>query len=139
MPMNAAFTLHPQLVADGIELARWPLSLVLLMDEARFPWLILVPQRPALRDLHDVAPEERGALMEEIAQAGRLMQSVFNADKINTAALGNQVPQLHIHVIARFTGDAAWPNPIWSVGERRRMSETERKQRIALLQAGLKS
>ncbi len=137
--MNAAFTLHPQLVADGIELARWPLSLVLLMDEARFPWIILVPQRPALRDLHDVAPAERGALMEEIAQAGRLMQSVFNADKINTAALGNQVPQLHIHVIARFTGDAAWPNPIWSVGERRRMSETERKQRIALLQAGLKS
>jgi diadenosine tetraphosphate (Ap4A) HIT family hydrolase len=139
MPMNAAFKLHPQLAADGIELARWPLSLVLLMDEARFPWLILVPQRPALRDLHDVAPAERGALMEEIAQAGRLMQSVFNADKINTAALGNQVPQLHIHVIARFTSDAAWPKPIWSVGERRRMSETERNQRIDLLQAGLKS
>jgi diadenosine tetraphosphate (Ap4A) HIT family hydrolase len=137
--MTPAFTLHPQLAADGIEITRWPLSLVLLMDEARFPWLILVPQRSGLRDLHDVAPAERGALMEEIARAGGLMQSVFKADKINTAALGNQVPQLHVHVIARFTSDAAWPNPIWSVGERRRMSETERKQRIALLQAGLKS
>jgi diadenosine tetraphosphate (Ap4A) HIT family hydrolase len=136
--MSATFTLHPQLAGDGIELTRWPLSLVLLMDDARFPWLILVPQRPGLRDLHDVAAAERGALMEEIARAGRLMQSVFRADKINTAALGNQVPQLHIHVIARFTGDAAWPNPIWSVGEPRRMSEAERRQRITLLQAGLK-
>src|SRR5690349_7884704 len=135
--MNTAFTLHPQLAADGIELARWPLSLVLLMDEARFPWLILVPQRPGLRDLHDVAAAERGALIEEIARAGRLMQSVFKADKINTAALGNQVPQLHIHVIARFTSDAAWPNPIWSVGERRQMTEAERMQRIAALRPGL--
>ena len=137
--MTAGFSLHPQLAGYGIELARWPLSLILLMDDARFPWLILVPQRSGLRDLHDVAAAERGPLMEEIARAGRLMQSVFTADKINTAALGNQVPQLHIHVIARFTSDAAWPNPIWSVGERRRMNETERKQRIALLQAGLKS
>ena len=131
------FHLHPQLAADTLELARWPLSLVLLMDEARFPWMILVPQRSGLRDLHDVAAGEQAALMKEIARAGRLMQSAFKADKINTAALGNQVPQLHIHVIARHIGDGAWPNPIWSVGERRRMSATERTERIAALKPGL--
>ena len=131
------FQLHPQLAADTVELARWPLSLVLLMDEARFPWAILVPRRPGLRDLHDVAADERAALMEEIARAGELMKTAFKADKINTAALGNQVPQLHIHVIARHVGDPAWPNPIWSVGERRRMSATERAERIAALKPGL--
>ena len=135
--MASEFQLHPQLAADTLELARWPLSLVLLMDEARFPWIILVPRRPALRELHDLAEAERGMLIEEIARAGRLMQSSFKAGKINTAALGNQVPQLHIHVIARHTGDAAWPNPIWSVGERRLMSAAERAQRIAALRPGL--
>ena len=133
----AEFQLHPQLAADTIELARWPLSLVLLMDDARFPWLILVPQRPNLRDLHDVAAPEHGTMMAEIARAGHLMKSAFRADKINTAALGNQVPQLHIHVIARFTNDAAWPNPIWSAGGRRRMSDTERAERIAALKPAL--
>src|SRR4029077_8897628 len=136
--MTTVFALHPQLAADGIELARWPMSLVQQMNDGRFPWLILVPQRGGLREIHDLPAAERAVLVEEIARAGRLMQSVFRADKINTAALGNQVPQLHIHVIARFTGDAAWPNPIWSVGEPRRMSEAERRQRITLLQAGLK-
>jgi diadenosine tetraphosphate (Ap4A) HIT family hydrolase len=136
--MSARFTLHPQLVADTIPLAAWPLSLVLLMNDARFPWLILVPQRPALRELHDLAAAERSVLIEEIARAGRLMQTAFAAEKINTAALGNQVPQLHIHVIARFAADAAWPNPIWSVGQRRPMSAAERADRIAALQAGLK-
>jgi diadenosine tetraphosphate (Ap4A) HIT family hydrolase len=135
--MSENFTLHPQLSADTVELARWPMSLVLLMDDARFPWLILVPQRPGLRDLHDVATAEHGTVMAEIARAGRLMKSVFRADKINTAALGNQVPQLHIHVIARFISDPAWPKPIWSVGERRPMSEAKRKQRIAALKSEL--
>lgn len=135
--MTADFTLHPQLAADGIELAHWPLSLVLLMDDGRFPWLILVPQRTGLRELHDLPPTERGSLMEEVARAGRLMQTAFRADKINTAALGNQVPQLHIHVIARFIGDLAWPNPIWSHGPRRPMTTAERAERISALRPGL--
>jgi len=135
--MAIEFELHPQLAADTTALARWPLSLVLLMDEARFPWIILVPRHPGLRELHDLPASERGTLMEEIARAGRLMQSSFKAGKINTAALGNQVPQLHIHVIARHTSDPAWPNPIWSVGERRRLSASERAERIAALKPGL--
>ncbi len=137
--MTAAFALHPQLAADGIELARWPLSLVLLMDDGRFPWLVLVPQRAGLREIHDLPAAERGVLVEEIARAGRLMQSAFRADKINTAALGNQVPQLHVHVIARFAGDAAWPNPIWSQGSRRPMTVAERTERIAALRPGLEA
>jgi diadenosine tetraphosphate (Ap4A) HIT family hydrolase len=137
--MTAIFALHPQLAADGIELARWPLSLVLLMDDGRFPWLILVPQRAGLREIHDLPAAERGVLVEEIARAGRLMQSAFRADKINTAALGNQVPQLHVHVIARFTGDAAWPNPIWSQGSRRPMNAAERAERISALRPGLEA
>jgi diadenosine tetraphosphate (Ap4A) HIT family hydrolase len=137
--MATAFTLHPRLAGDAIELARWPLSLVLLVDDGRFPWLILVPQRANLREIHDLPAAERAVLVEEIARAGRLMQSAFRADKINTAALGNQVPQLHVHVIARFTGDAAWPNPIWSHGPRRPMSAAERAERISALRAGLES
>ena len=136
--MSARFTLHPQLAADTFPLAGWPLSLVLLMNDARFPWMILVPQRPDLRELHDLPANERAVLIEEIARAGRVMQAAFKAEKINTAALGNQVPQLHVHVIARFASDPAWPNPIWGVGERRRMSEAERTDRIATLQAGMK-
>jgi diadenosine tetraphosphate (Ap4A) HIT family hydrolase len=132
-----AFALHPQLAADTSEIARWPLSLVLLMNDGRFPWLILVPQRANLREIHDLPAAERGVLIEEIARAGRLMQSAFRADKINTAALGNQVPQLHVHVIARFVGDAAWPNPIWSHAPRRPMSAAERSARLAALRPGL--
>jgi diadenosine tetraphosphate (Ap4A) HIT family hydrolase len=137
--MTTVFALHPQLAADGIELARWPLSLVLLMNDGRFPWLILVPQRGGLREIHDLPAAERAVLVEEIARAGRLMQSAFQADKINTAALGNQVPQLHVHIIARFAGDAAWPNPVWSHGARRPMTVAERAERISALRAGLES
>jgi diadenosine tetraphosphate (Ap4A) HIT family hydrolase len=137
--MTTVFALHPQLAADGIELARWPLSLVLLMNDGRFPWLILVPQRGGLREIHDLPAAERAVLVEEIARAGRLMQSAFRADKINTAALGNQVPQLHVHIIARFAGDAAWPNPVWSHGARRPMTVAERAERISALRAGLES
>ena len=137
--MAATFSLHPQLAADTTELARWPLSLVLLMDDGRFPWLILVPQRGGMREINDLPAAERAVLVEEIARAGRLMQSAFRADKINTAALGNQVPRLHVHIIARFIGDLAWPNPIWSLGIRRPMSATERAERIAALRPGLDS
>ena len=137
--MTTTFKLHPLLAADAIELASWPLSLVLLMNDGRFPWLILVPQRGGLREIHDLPAAERSVLIEEIARAGRLMQASFRADKINTAALGNQVPQLHVHVIARFTNDPAWPNPIWSHGPRRPMTATERTERMAALRVHLEA
>jgi len=111
--MSDGFPLHDRLAADCITLDDWPLCRVLLMNDARYPWLILVPRHPALSDLHDVAEADRAQLMAEIDRASRVLKTRFDADKINVGALGNMVPQLHIHVIARFTDDPAWPGPVW--------------------------
>lgn len=108
-----AFELHPQLEADTAEVTRLGLCRVLLMDDTTYPWLILVPERPDLRDLHDIAPAEDAMLMTEIRLASQALQLLHSPDKINVAALGNQVPQLHVHVIARLTNDPAWPGPVW--------------------------
>ena len=132
--MSNSFALHPRLAADTVALGDWPLCRLLLMNDARFPWLILVPARPDLREIHDLPPADRATLIEEIARASAQMQQAFKADKMNVAALGNQVPQLHIHIIARFASDSAWPNPIWGQGQGRAMSEVERVERIRLLQ-----
>jgi diadenosine tetraphosphate (Ap4A) HIT family hydrolase len=104
------------------------------MNDARFPWVILVPARPDLREIHDLPPAERATLIEEIARASALMQQAFKANKMNVAALGNQVPQFHVHIIARFASDPAWPNPVWGQGQVRPMSEAEKTERIRLLQ-----
>jgi diadenosine tetraphosphate (Ap4A) HIT family hydrolase len=132
--MPDRFTLHARLAADSVALGDWALCRLLLMNDGRFPWLVLVPARLDLREIHDLAPPERALLIEEIAHASSLMRQVFKADKMNVAALGNQVPQLHVHVIARFIGDPAWPNPVWGQGTPRPLSEAERVERIALLQ-----
>ena len=111
-----SFTLHPKLAADCEPLAELPLCSALLMRDHRFPWLILVPRRDGLRDLHDLPREHAATLFDEIGAASRVLQSSCNAEKINVAALGNQVPQLHIHVIARYKSDIAWPGPVWNAG-----------------------
>ena len=108
-----AFALHPQLAADTIEVARAACCRVLLMNDATYPWLILVPQRPGLRDFHDLPGPDMAATVAEIGAASRALQALYAPDKINVAALGNMVAQLHIHVIARHAGDAAWPQPVW--------------------------
>lgn len=107
------FALHPRLEADTIEVATWPLCRVRLMNDRTYPWLILIPQRENISEFHQLSPEDRARVMHEMALAGRLLEQATKADKINTAALGNVVPQLHIHVIARFKDDPAWPNPVW--------------------------
>ena len=110
------FTLHTKLAADCEPLAELPLCAALLMRDHRFPWLILVPRLENLRDLHDLPSEHAPTLFQEIGAASRALQTTFAAEKINVAALGNQVPQLHIHVIARYTSDIAWPGPVWNAG-----------------------
>ncbi|XOV84755.1 MAG: HIT domain-containing protein [bacterium] len=110
------FTLHEQLVADTTLVCELALSSALLMNDARYPWLVLVPRLAELRDLHEVPVEHRLTLFEEIDQTSSALLELTNAYKINVAALGNQVPQLHIHVIARQNNDAAWPGPVWGVG-----------------------
>jgi len=110
------FVLDSRLAADAFVLGDMLLSRVLLMNDARFPWLIVVPRRPALRELIDLASTERSILMEEIARASAALKEATRAEKLNVAALGNQVEQLHVHVIARFAGDPAWPHPVWGRG-----------------------
>jgi diadenosine tetraphosphate (Ap4A) HIT family hydrolase len=110
------FALHPRLAADCFVIGDLPLCRVLLSDDVRFPWCILVPRLQDLRDFHDVPPAHRTALFDEIERVSIVLQRVGRADKMNVAALGNMVPQLHIHVIARRTSDVAWPAPVWSAG-----------------------
>ena len=109
------FELHPRLAKDTAFITDWTLCRLLLMNESDFPWLVLVPRRDALSDYHDLSQPDLALASNEIVRASRLLQNLFCPDKINVASLGNQVPQLHIHVIARFTTDAAWPKPVWGV------------------------
>jgi diadenosine tetraphosphate (Ap4A) HIT family hydrolase len=112
--MTAAdFVLDPILDADCVTLGRLPLCRVLLRDDARFPWLILVPERPRMAEIIDLIGADRVLLMEEISATSHALKRAFAPDKLNVAALGNQVRQLHIHVVARFVSDAAWPNPVF--------------------------
>lgn len=116
--MTAAFELHPQLLADTHFVRDLELSRVLLMDDARYAWLILVPRRAGMRDWIDLPHAEQHRLLDEVELASRALRATARADKLNVAALGNLVPQLHVHVVARHAGDAAWPKPVWGVGER---------------------
>lgn len=109
------FELHPQLAADTVPVVEWPLCQVLLINDATYPWLVLVPARPDLRDLDDLPQADMALATGEIVKASRALKGLYNPAKINVAALGNMVPQLHIHVIARFEEDAAWPKPVWGV------------------------
>jgi diadenosine tetraphosphate (Ap4A) HIT family hydrolase len=110
------FVLHERLAADTVFVADWPLSSMLLMNDARYPWLILVPRRVSVVELFELSPDDRGVLMGEVAKASELLKTATRAAKINIGALGNLVPQLHIHVVARNPGDAAWPGPVWGNG-----------------------
>ncbi len=109
----SGFVLHERLAADCVVLGDLPLSRVLLARDGRYPWLILVPRHAGLREIHHLCEADQQQLMRESCALGRLMETVLSPDKLNVAALGNLVPQLHLHHIARFTGDDAWPGPIW--------------------------
>ncbi|HJE25772.1 MAG TPA: HIT family protein [Methylorubrum populi] len=117
--MTDAFTLDPRLAADTHPVGDLALCSVLLMDDARFPWLILVPRRDGLSELTDLTPEDAATAFEEIRIATRVVMALSHPDKVNVAALGNVVAQLHVHVVARFRSDPAWPGPVWGVGERK--------------------
>lgn len=108
-----SFTLHPRLMADTTVLGDLPLSRVLLVKEALGPWLILVPRYDALREIHHLSEQDQQQLMRESSAVAALLEQDYQAEKINIGALGNLVPQLHIHHIARFSNDVAWPGPVW--------------------------
>jgi diadenosine tetraphosphate (Ap4A) HIT family hydrolase len=111
--MNETWSLHPQLAADTVPVGDLALARVLLTSDANYPWLILVPRRPGLVELIDLEEDAQVQLLGEIAAAARALKTITECDKLNIAALGNQVLQLHVHVIARRHSDKAWPKPVW--------------------------
>ncbi|MBB1446124.1 HIT domain-containing protein [Pseudoalteromonas sp. SG41-6] len=110
---NTVFELAPELKRDCIELANWPLCKVLLLNDSQYPWFVLVPRQPNLKEIMDLSEADQIVYLKESAKLSKLLIKVFNPDKLNVAALGNMVPQLHIHHIARFKSDKAWPAPVW--------------------------
>ncbi len=113
--MNETFELNERLAQDSYEVDDLDLCQVRLMNDSAYPWLILIPRRPGLENFHDLAEEDLATMTQELAKACRALESIYKPDKINVASLGNEVPQLHFHVIARFESDAAWPGPVWGV------------------------
>lgn len=131
------FVLDPQLVADTLPVGELDFCRVLLMNDVRFPWLILVPRRAGLRDLIDLPVADQQRLLAEIDRCAHTLHALFKPHKLNIAMLGNQVSQLHAHVIARFSDDAAWPQPVWGVGPVRPYAVDEADARLAELRAAL--
>jgi diadenosine tetraphosphate (Ap4A) HIT family hydrolase len=136
-----AFVLDGRLAADSMGLGRLAACEVRLMDDARWPWLILVPMRPGLSEFHDLSAEELPAVSADISLASARLKALTGALKINTGALGNIVRQLHIHIIARNEGDPAWPGPVWGFGTRQpypdeRKAALAETYRVAILASG---
>ncbi|MGO4869953.1 MAG: HIT domain-containing protein [Roseiarcus sp.] len=132
-----SFALDPRLAADALAVGDLSLSRVLLMNDSRYPWLILVPRNENLREVVDLDMQARAALIEEIAAASRFVQSLPGVEKINVGALGNIVSQLHVHVLGRAVGDPAWPGPVWGVGTPQRYAPERAAALIAQARAAL--
>lgn len=111
--MSSPFALHPSLAADTVFVAALDLCDARLMNDANYPWLILVPRLGDAIEIVDLDAATRHRLIDDVARAGEALRAVAGAEKLNVGALGNQVPQLHVHVIARFRDDPAWPGPVW--------------------------
>jgi len=107
------FVLHPQLASDGIEVGQFRLSKLLLINDRQYPWFVLVPRREDVTEIFQLDEEDRIQLLRESCWLAEALKDAFSADKINIAALGNMVSQLHVHHIVRYRDDAAWPAPVW--------------------------
>lgn len=112
----ATFELDPRLEADTLPLADLPLCRALLMNDVRYPWVVLVPRVASVSEVFELSQEEQAQLWQEATQLGAAMKEAFQGDKLNIATLGNVVSQLHIHLVVRFTDDASWPAPVWGNG-----------------------
>jgi len=110
------FVLNSQLVDETLFIGEFPLCTALLMNNKLYPWVVLVPKLHDVTEIMDLETQERITLMEEIALASKVMKNTYWPDKLNIASLGNNVPQLHIHIIARFKTDDIWPEPVWGKG-----------------------
>jgi diadenosine tetraphosphate (Ap4A) HIT family hydrolase len=133
----AEFALHPRLAADTFVLGDFPLCRLLLMNDAQYPWCILVPRRENAREIYLLDPADQQQLLRESVQLSRALMEAVQGHKLNVAALGNVVPQLHVHHIARFVGDPAWPAPVWGRHPPRPYEAAERAALLAALRARL--
>ncbi|UHQ18646.1 HIT domain-containing protein [Lysobacter sp. KIS68-7] len=131
-PQQEPWHLHPQLADDTHPVDSWPLCEVRLMDDANHPWLILVPRVAGATEVTDLSTDQQANLMREIDRAARTLR-VFRPRKLNVAALGNLVPQLHVHVIARYEQDIAWPRPVWGMAAAQPYAPEALIERIQLL------
>lgn len=111
------FTLHPRLKADTVFIQKLEVSSLYLLNDSRYPWVVIVPEVENLSELHDLEPTDYVSVMDEIRHLSQVLTKCFNPKKINVGALGNLVPQLHIHVIVRQVEDQSWPGPVWGVGD----------------------
>lgn len=136
--MTAKFMLHPRLAADSSVLGDFPLCRLLLANDAQYPWFILVPRRDGVREIYALAEPDQHQLWRESAQLSRAVMDAFQGEKLNVAALGNVVPQLHLHHVVRYAHDAAWPAPVWGRHPPQPYAEPERAARIAALKPVLR-
>jgi diadenosine tetraphosphate (Ap4A) HIT family hydrolase len=132
-----SFALDPRLAADTLAVTTLPLCEVRLMNDARYAWLILVPRQAGLAEVSDLVDDERARLWREVDQAALALRAVAPCDKLNIGALGNVVRQLHVHVLARREGDAAWPGPVWGHGAAVPYRPDEAAARVAALRQQL--
>ena len=119
------FSLNSRLKADTIKIAAFELSELLLMNDKNYPWFILVPRRSNISEIFQLNDQDQTQLYKEISYLSEILQKFYQADKVNIGALGNMVPQLHIHVIMRFKDDIAWPKPVWGLFEAINYSDEE--------------
>lgn len=129
--------LHPRLLADSTEVVRFALCDVRLIRDANYPWVILVPRREGTREIHELSVADQQVLLEELSFVSKALQDLFDATKMNVAALGNMVPQLHIHVVARFESDVAWPGAIWGAAPSKPYSESDLTATLGRIRSAL--
>lgn len=127
------FTLHPRLQQDSIDLGAFTLCRLLLMNDNQYPWFVLVPQLPELKELYELSEANQQVFMTESSRLSRALVKIYSPDKLNIAALGNIVPQLHIHHIVRFAADPAWPAPVWGKFPARPYAEVQIADIVSML------
>jgi diadenosine tetraphosphate (Ap4A) HIT family hydrolase len=135
--LKAGFALDQRLETDTEPLIWLGLCELRLMDDCRWPWLVLVPQRPGIEEIHDMTPLDQAMLTFETNMVAQALKRLTGCTKINTGALGNVVRQLHIHIVARSEGDQGWPGPVWGYGVREPYKRSERHQFSERIRAAL--
>ncbi len=136
--MTLYFELHPRLQQDCIFIGRFELCRLLMMNDRHYPWFILVPEIPDIRECYQLAKPQRDLLIEESCYLAENLAWLYHADKMNIAAIGNLVPQLHLHHIVRYQIDNAWPAPVWGFAAASPYTEQQISTQLTLLRSALK-